>query len=213
MERQGSSWPGHGTADRPAMARASPVTTGAPRCRCPMRRRRRVRRRDRDLLPAVRAQERAGLVPGGHVARCSRSAGRAPVRLDHPPHREDEDELRGTRGAAVGATNPRGGGRDRTHSDDGAVAAGRAHPIAGFWPEGRRRRVHGRPGAGPAARVPAPCVPPPRARRARGLGCHGDALAGRAGGALGAHGRPGRAPGAPNPDRAGRRTLGSRPRT
>ena len=35
--------------------------------------------------------------------------------------------------------------------------------------------------------------------------------AGRAAGAVGAHGRPGRASGAVNPDRAGRRTLGSRP--
>ena len=74
---------------------------------------------------------------------------------------EDEDELRGARGAAVGASNPRGGGHDGTQSDDGAVAAGRAHPIAGFWQEGRRRRVHGRPAAGPAPRVP-----PPRDRRA-----------------------------------------------
>jgi hypothetical protein len=138
----------------------------------------------------------------------SRSAWRAPVRLDHPPHREDEDELRGARGAAVGASNPRGAGFDRTQRDHGAVAAGRAHPIAGFWQEGRRRRGHEeRPAVGPAPRVP-----PPRDRRARRLGRHGDAeLAGRAAGALSAHGRPGRAPGALNLERAGRRTLGSCP--
>jgi len=42
---------------------------------------------------------------------------------------------------------------------------------------------------------------------------YGDALVGRAGGALGDHGRPGREPGALNPERAGRRALGSCPGT
>ena len=49
----------------------------------------------------------------------SESVWRAPVRLDHPPHRKDEDEVRGALGAAVGAPNPCGAGRDRTQSDDG----------------------------------------------------------------------------------------------
>jgi hypothetical protein len=142
------------------------------------------------------------LVPARH----SRSAWRAPVRLDHPPHREDEDELRGARGAAVGAPNPRRAGPDRTHSDDGAIAARRAHPIAGFRQEGRRRRSHGRSAVGPGTRVPSP-----RARRASRRRRHGDARVGRAAGALGAHGRPGRPAGALNPERVGRRTLGSRP--
>ena len=142
-------------------------------------------------------------------ARRSRSARRAPLRLDHAPHREDEDELRGARGAAVGASNPRGAGCDGTQRDHRAVAAGRAHPIAGFWHEGRRRGIHGSPAAGSAPRVS-----PPPDRRARRLERHGDAeLAGRAGGALSAHGRPRRSPEALNPDRAGRRTLGSRPGT
>jgi hypothetical protein len=142
-------------------------------------------------------------------ARRSRDVWRAPVRLDHPPHREDEDEIRGARGAAVGASNSRGTGRDGTQRDHCAVAAARAHPVAGFRQEGRRRRGQGRSAAGPAPRVP-----PPRDCRACRLGRHGDAeLGGRAGGPLGAHGRPGRAAGALNPDRAGRRTLGSHPGT
>jgi hypothetical protein len=154
---------------------------------------------------------RPGLVALAALARArrSRSARRAPLRLDHAPHREDEDELRGARGAAVGASNPRGAGCDGTQRDHRAVAAGRAHPIAGFCHEGRQRRLHESPAAGSAPRVS-----PPPDRRARRLARHRDVeLAGRAAGALGAHGRPRRSPEALNPDRAGRRTLGSRPGT
>ena len=58
---------------------------------------------------------------------------RAPVGLDHQPHREEKDELRGAIRAAVVTPNPRGAGRDMTQSYDGAVAAVRAPTVAGFW--------------------------------------------------------------------------------
>lgn len=159
----------------------------------------------RDRLPAGRAEERAGRLPVGHVGDRSRSAWRAPVRLDHAPHGEDEDELRGARGAAVSTSNPSGAGRYGAQCDNGTVAAGRTHPIARFWHEGRRRRIREYDAASGALRVP-----PPPDRRARRIGRHGDAvLGGRAGGAVGDH--PGRVPGALNAERAGRRTLGARP--
>ena len=58
---------------------------------------------------------------------------RAPVGLDHQPHREEKDELRGAIRAAVVTPDPRGAGRDMTQSYDGAVAAVRAPTVAGFW--------------------------------------------------------------------------------
>ena len=58
---------------------------------------------------------------------------RAPVGLDHQPHREEEDELRGATRAAVVTPDPRGAGRDVTQPYDGAVAAVRAPTVAGFW--------------------------------------------------------------------------------
>jgi len=66
---------------------------------------------------------------------------RAPVGLDHQPHREEKDELRGAIRAAVVTPNPRGAGRDMTQSYDGAVAAVRAPAVAGFW-EGQRGGIH-----------------------------------------------------------------------
>src|SRR5580765_8425760 len=57
---------------------------------------------------------------------------RGPVGLDHQPHREEEDELRGATGAAVVTPDPRGAGRDVTHPDHGAVSAVRAPTLAGF---------------------------------------------------------------------------------
>ena len=135
---------------------------------------------------------------GASVLVCSHSA------VDHPPQEEDEDELRGTRGAAVGAANRGGAGGDGTQGDDGAVVAGRAHPIAAFWQAGgvvgstegmSRARPPYRPRAGP---------------RARRLSHHEDA--GPVGGRparWATMARPGRAP-APSADRAGRQTRGLR---
>jgi hypothetical protein len=67
---------------------------------------------------------------------CARRLGapwRAPVGLDHQPHREEEDELRGAIWAAVVTPDPRDAGRDVTQPDDGAVAAVRAPAVAGLW--------------------------------------------------------------------------------
>ena len=176
---------------------------------------RRICRLMAGIIPAMPSTPREGglalsrtraylhLLRRGHPrAARSRSAWRAPVRLDHPPHEEDEDELRRARGGAARAPNSRRAGLDGTQSDDGAVAAGRADPIAGFWQAGRRCRVHGSHAAGPAPRV----APPPD-RWARRIARHGNAeLAARARGV-------GRALKVLNAVRAGRGTLGSRPGT
>jgi hypothetical protein len=58
---------------------------------------------------------------------------RAPVGLDHQPHREEEDEVRAAIRAAVVTPDSRGAGRDVTQAYDAAVAALRAPTVAGFW--------------------------------------------------------------------------------
>ena len=57
---------------------------------------------------------------------------RAPVGLDHQPHREEEDEVREAIGTAVVTPDPRGVGRDVTQPHHGAVTAVRALTVAGF---------------------------------------------------------------------------------
>ena len=83
------------------------------------------------------ARNSAWMLPRESPARRSRSAWCAPVRLDHPSHEEDENELRGASG---------GGNRNRTASR----RAGRDGRV-------QRRRGRGRPstsgrGFGPARR-------------------------------------------------------------